>query len=81
MQTTAYHPEGNGLVEGFHCRLMDALHACCTGSSWADNLPWVMLGLQHVKTQLSHPLRPFSVQLCVSLANCLKNLNWLLMIS
>ena len=28
VQTTAYLPEGNGLVERFHCRLKDALRAC-----------------------------------------------------
>ena len=28
VQTTAYHPEGNSLVERFHCHLMDARLAC-----------------------------------------------------
>ena len=46
VQTTAYHPEGNGLVEWFHRRLKDALRARCVGSSWADHHPWVMLGLR-----------------------------------
>ena len=46
VQTTAYHSEGNGLVEWFHHCLKDALHAHCAGSSWADHLPWVMLGLR-----------------------------------
>ena len=45
-QTTAYHPGGNSMVEHFHRRLKDALCACCTGSDWADHLPWVMLGLR-----------------------------------
>ena len=31
VQTTAYHPEGNGLVERFHRCLKDTLCAHCTG--------------------------------------------------
>ena len=46
VQTTAYHPEGNGLVEWFHRRLKDSLCARCTGLDWSDHLPWVMLGLR-----------------------------------
>ena len=46
MQTTVYHPEGNGMVERFHRCLKDVLRAHCTGSDWADHLPWVMLGLR-----------------------------------
>jgi len=46
VQTTAYHPEGNGLVERFHRRLKDALRARCAGPRWVQHLPWVMLGLQ-----------------------------------
>jgi len=45
-QTTAYHPESNGLVERFHRRLKDALRARCAATNWADHLPWVMLGLR-----------------------------------
>ena len=46
MQTTAYHPEGNGLVERFHHRLKDALRACCAAPDWIQHLPWVMLGIR-----------------------------------
>ena len=46
VQTTAYHPEGNGLVERFHRRLKDALRARCAGPDWMDHLPWVMLGIR-----------------------------------
>jgi hypothetical protein len=38
-QTTAYHPEANGVVERLHRRLKDVLHACATAAHW------VLLGL------------------------------------
>ena len=44
--TTPYHPQSNGLVERFHCRLKDALKARLSGPSWPEHLPWVMLGLR-----------------------------------
>jgi len=44
--TTEYHPQSNGMVERVHQRLKDALRARATGSSWADDLPWVLLGLR-----------------------------------
>ena len=46
VQTTAYHPEGNGMVECFNRHLKDTLRDHCTGSDWGDHLPWVMLGLR-----------------------------------
>ena len=49
----AYHPEGNALVERFHHRLKDTLHARCTGSSWAHHLPWVMLGLRSAAREVT----------------------------
>ena len=67
VQTSAYHPEGNGLVERFHRRLkMPSMPAVRTpprpttspGSCW-------VCGQLHVKTPLSHPPRPFSVQLTI----------------
>ncbi len=45
-QTTAYHPQSNGMVERFHCRLKDALRARCAAANWVDHLPWVLLGLR-----------------------------------
>jgi hypothetical protein len=44
IQTTAYHPQSNGLVERFHCRLKDSLRARLAGSDWTSHLPWVLLG-------------------------------------
>jgi hypothetical protein len=44
-QTTAYHPQSNGLVEWFQCRLKDPLRAHCAAANWTDHLPWVLLGL------------------------------------
>jgi hypothetical protein len=45
-QTTAYHPESNGAVERLHRRLKDALRARTTAATWAEEIPWVLLGLR-----------------------------------
>ncbi|GFR95202.1 Pol polyprotein [Elysia marginata] len=45
-RTTAYHPQSNCLVERFHRTLKGALRARLQGPNWADELPWVLLGLR-----------------------------------
>jgi hypothetical protein len=45
-QTTAYHPQSNGLVERFHRRLKNALRARAAGADWFLHLPWVLLGFR-----------------------------------
>ena len=46
VQTTAYHPQSNGLVERFHRQLKNALKARACGVDWAKHLPWVLLGIR-----------------------------------
>jgi hypothetical protein len=46
VQTTAYHPQSNGLVERFHRRLKEALQARAAGPDWLQHLPWVLLGIR-----------------------------------
>ncbi len=45
-QTTAYHPGSNGAVERLHLHLNDALCACAAAATWANELPFVLLGLR-----------------------------------
>ncbi|GFR62129.1 Pol polyprotein [Elysia marginata] len=45
-RTTAYHPQSNDLIERFHRTLKAALKARLQGPNWADELPWVLLGLR-----------------------------------
>ncbi|GFO32205.1 Pol polyprotein [Plakobranchus ocellatus] len=44
--TTAYQPQSNGLVERLHRSLKAALKARLQGPNWADELPWILLGLR-----------------------------------
>ncbi|XP_076046937.1 uncharacterized protein LOC143028545 [Oratosquilla oratoria] len=44
-RTTAYHPQANNMVEHFHRRLKEALHAQPHPVSWADALPIVLLNI------------------------------------
>ena len=44
--TTAYHPQANGLVERFHRTLKAALMATGEAASWMGRLPHVLLGIR-----------------------------------
>jgi transposase InsO family protein len=44
--TTAFHPQSNGVIERFHCRLKDSLRARLAGTDWPKHLPWIMLCLR-----------------------------------
>jgi len=46
VQTTAYHPQANGLVERLHRRVKDALRARSAAADWHSHLPWVMMGIR-----------------------------------
>lgn len=37
--TTAYHPQSNGMIEGPHRQLKEALRASLGGHDWQENLP------------------------------------------
>jgi transposase InsO family protein len=47
-QTTAYHPQANGMIERAHRQLKDALRSRLAGADWLSHLPWVLLGLRSV---------------------------------
>ncbi len=44
-QTTAYHPEANGVVERLHHCLKDALRAPAAAATCANEIPWVLFSL------------------------------------
>ena len=46
VQTTAFHPQSNGLLERFHRQIKDGLCARATSPSWAAQLPLIMLFLR-----------------------------------
>ena len=51
IKTTAFHPQGNGLVERLHRRLKDSLrcHAQGDAQHWIERLPLIML---HIRSAL-----------------------------
>ena len=53
INTTAFHPQSNGLVERFHRRLKDTLRARCAMPDWVSHLPWFLFSFRttpHEKT-------------------------------
>ena len=65
--TTAYHPQGNGMVERFHRTMKNALRcAVRTNNSWSKALPWVMLGLRNAP-KLDTATSAAEVNTCFSL--------------
>jgi hypothetical protein len=46
IQTTAYHPQSNGMVERRHRQLKDSLRAWLAGHDWLQHLPWVLLAMR-----------------------------------
>ena len=46
IQTTAYHPSANGMVERFHRQLKSSLKAKETSHNWIDSLPLIPLGIR-----------------------------------
>jgi hypothetical protein len=60
-QSTAYHPEANGAVKRLHRRFKDALHACATATTWAEEIPWSSSASICVseKTLVSLPIKQF----------------------
>ena len=46
IRTSAYHPQGNGLVERFHRTLKTALKCQAPANDWVCHLPLVLLGLR-----------------------------------
>ena len=47
-QTTAYHPQANGMIETLHRQLKNSLKARTDDPYWMDYLPMVLLGIRTV---------------------------------
>jgi hypothetical protein len=66
IQTTAYHPESNGVSERLHRRLKDSLRAPAALATWSEELPFVLLRLRaqlRVDTGLSSAEAVFGAQI------------------
>ena len=52
VNTTAYHPQADGLVERFHRTLTDMLAKKVqrTGMDWDDHLPYVLFSYTSIQT-------------------------------
>ena len=46
IKTTSFHPQSNGMIEGFHRSLKSSLRARLASSDWVSHLPLVVLGLR-----------------------------------
>lgn len=46
INTTAFHPNSNGMIERLHRQLKDGLRARGAAEKWIEHLPWVVLGLR-----------------------------------
>ena len=44
--TTAYHPQSNGLIERLHRQLKASIMARSEDLGWMDHLPMAMLGIR-----------------------------------
>ena len=55
IQTAAYNPRANGLVERFHRQLKDSLRATSSDTNWYHDLPLVLLSIRSViKSDIGH---------------------------
>ena len=45
-QTTAYHPQANGMIERLHCQPKNSLKARTDDPYWMGHLPMVLLGIR-----------------------------------
>ena len=53
--STPYHPESQGVVEGFHQTLKSSLRKVCEGneSLWEDRLPFVLMALRQAPSEIT----------------------------